>query len=155
MPQDFSSLTTYRLLLEKTNINGHEILLRSNEQEALQIDAKLGIANKKWKKLIALLNEVKDKFSMSALVAQTKSDSKSDDAATSSSIAASSIMEQSPYQFMNKRINEHNEWLAKFNDLFAKEISPMDQLENERLLFELNVRNTQFSGCFSSKQKVK
>ena len=45
-----------------------------------------------------------------------------------------------PYQFMTKKINEHNEWLAKFNDLFIKEISPMDQLENERLLFELNVK---------------
>jgi hypothetical protein len=137
-------LTTYRLLLEKTNINGHDILLKSNEHESLQLDAKLNVVNKKWKTLIGLLNEVKDKFAMSAIVQQhqQQQQQQQQQLQQQQSSKQDGVEHQQPsaYQFMTKKINEHTEWLAKFNDLFIKEISPLDQLENERLLFELNVR---------------
>ena len=140
-------MTTYRLLLEKTNINGHEILLKSNEQEALHIDEKLNFVNKKWKNLIALLNEVKEKFAVStAQISATSPTSPQHQHQRAGSLSSinknDGRMSDEPnaYQFMTKKINEHNEWLAKFNDLFIKEISPVDQLENERLLFELNVK---------------
>ena len=131
-------MTTYRLLLEKTNINGHDILLKSNEHESLQLDAKLNVVNKKWKTLIGLLNEVKDKFAMSAIVQQHQQQQQQQQQQSSKQDGVEH--QPSAYQFMTKKINEHTEWLAKFNDLFVKEISPLDQLENERLLFELNVR---------------
>jgi len=136
-------LTTYRLLLEKTNINGHDILLKSNEHESLQLDAKLNVVNKKWKTLIGLLNEVKDKFAMSAIVQQHQQQQQQlqqQQQQQQSSKQDGVEHQPSAYQFMTKKINEHTEWLAKFNDLFVKEISPLDQLGNERLLFELNVR---------------
>ncbi len=110
-------------------------MLKSNESDALQLDAKLNIVNKKWKRLIGLLNEVKDQFAMSSLIQQHQQQHQQ-------AFKLNDTIEPhhlSPYQIMTKKINEHTEWLAKFNDLFVKEISPLDQLENERLLFELNV----------------
>ena len=111
-------------------------MLKSNESDALQLDAKLNVVNKKWKRLIGLLNEVKDKFAMSSLIQQHQQQQQHQQAFKND---ATEPHQLSPYQIMTKKINEHTEWLAKFNDLFVKEISPLDQLENERLLFELNV----------------
>ena len=112
-------------------------MLKSNESESLQLDAKLNVVNKKWKKLIGLLNEVKDQFAMSTLIQQHQQQQQTTKVDTNDAHLQSH--QPSVYQIMTKKINENTEWLAKFNDLFMKEISPLDQLENERLLFELNV----------------
>ena len=58
---DFSNLTSYRLLLEKTYLSGNEILNKSNETDAQNLSDKLNDLNKKWKTLIALLNELKER----------------------------------------------------------------------------------------------
>ena len=59
--KDFSNLTSYRLLLERTYLTGHEIINKSNEPDAQILSQKLNNLNKKWKALISLLNEFKEK----------------------------------------------------------------------------------------------
>lgn len=54
-------MTSNRLLLERTNLNGHDILVKSNEHEAKSLSEKLIDLNQKWKNLISLLNELKEK----------------------------------------------------------------------------------------------
>jgi hypothetical protein len=58
--KDFNNLTNYRLLLERTNLNGHEILTKSNENDSSLLNEKLSSLNKTWKYLIACINELKE-----------------------------------------------------------------------------------------------
>lgn len=55
-------MTSKRLLLERTNLNGHDILSKANEHEAKLFGDKLISLNEKWKHLILLLNEIKEKY---------------------------------------------------------------------------------------------
>ena len=54
-------MTSYRLLLEKTYLAGNEIMSGSSELEAKSLGEKLDSLSAKWKSLIALLNELKEK----------------------------------------------------------------------------------------------
>lgn len=124
--KDFSNLTSYRLLLERTNLNGHDILIKSNEQDASLLDQKLNSVNQKWKDLISLLSELKEKYVIKSI--QCDQQVKKPD-------------EQTPFEILNKKMNESIEWLGKTEDLLSKQISPVENLELERLIFELKVNN--------------
>lgn len=58
--KDFNNLTNYRLLLERTNLNGHEILTKSSEHDSILLNEKLSNLNKTWKYLITCINELKE-----------------------------------------------------------------------------------------------
>ena len=59
--KDFSNLTSYRLLLEKTYLGGSEIINRSNELDAQNLSVKLNNLNNKWKELMTEINNLKEK----------------------------------------------------------------------------------------------
>jgi hypothetical protein len=45
---------------------------------------------------------------------------------------------EQPFQTLNKKLKEHNDWLNKCDDeLLEKHVKLVDELENERLMFEL------------------
>ena len=44
-----------------------------------------------------------------------------------------------PFDQLAKKFNEHTEWLLRCNELIDKDVSPIDELESGRLIFELKV----------------
>jgi hypothetical protein len=126
MIKDFSNLTSYRLLLERTNLNGHEIVRKSNDNDSKILNDSLTNLNKNWKNLISDLNELKDKQKNKSIEIQQQPIVRSKSEAT--------IFEQ-----FNIVLNEINKWILNGQSLSKKSVSPVDELENERLLLELRV----------------
>ncbi len=48
--------------------------------------------------------------------------------------------EANTFEKLNKKIAEHNNWLSNCEELILREPSPVDELENERLIFDLSVK---------------
>ncbi len=59
--KEFNNLTNFRLLLERTNLKGHEILIRTNEQEGNRLAERLASINQQWKDMVSMLNKLKEK----------------------------------------------------------------------------------------------
>jgi len=122
---DFSNLTSYRLLLEKTYLSGNEILNKSNEADSRVLSEKLNCLNKKWKTMIVEINEFKEK----AVQAVEK---------TVQEKVAEKLKESSPFEQLNKKLDEHDKWLAKCDELLYRSVRKTNEPETERLIFELN-----------------
>lgn len=162
--RDFSNLTSYRLLLERTNLNGHEIVTKSNEIDAKQLSDKLECLNKAWKNLITSLNELKEKHKTKFIELQMKNEQTekqykaslpSTSTSTSSSTPPNAIspptsptLPTSPkstidaktaFEQFNNKLNEIHKWVINGQLLIKKQVSPVDELENERFIFELRV----------------
>ena len=142
--KDFSNLTSYRLLLERANLNGHEILVKSTEADALKLDAKLTSLDERWKRLISLLTKLKEKLLLkngqaTAATAEQTHLTESSQQQSCSSSSAEIVVCLSPIQILNKKFEEQNEWLKRGLDLTLKKASPVDELEAEQLLFEIKV----------------
>jgi hypothetical protein len=132
--RDFSNLTTYRLLLERTNLNGNEILRKSHENEAKSLNNSLMNLNKTWKSLISSLNDLKEKQINKTFETQIHKDQVT---------SKSSLSEfKTSFEDYNSKLNDMNAWILKGQNLSRKQISTVDELENERLILELNVRCT-------------
>lgn len=146
--KDFNNLTSYRLLLERANLNGHEILVRSSEHDTLKIDLKLESLSSKWKSLVSLLTQLREKLVLKNNAASqdenTSNDTvKSDKQPGTSVLTTDSIQAQSPFQVLLKRFNDEQEWLRKCEKLIdKKKVSPVDELEMERYIFELKVNKS-------------
>lgn len=111
-------------------MTGSEILNRSNESEAKVLGNKLDNLNKKWKKIIADLNELKEN------AVQVKSEISNEEQAKPS--ATAETREMSALDKFNARTNEHRQWLLKCQKLVEREASKTDAIINERTIFELN-----------------
>lgn len=111
-------------------MTGSEILNRTNESEAKVLGNKLDNLNKKWKKIIADLNELKEK------AVQIKSTISNDEQAKST--ATAETKEMSVFDKFNAKTNEHRHWLMKCQKLVEREASKTDSVVNERIISELN-----------------
>ncbi len=121
-------MTNFRLLLERTNESGNEIILKSSEQDAYDFDLKLNQLNEKWKNLISLINELKEKYA-----ASTQQQSQSN-MATSSQSQQTTL---NSFQLFSKKMNEHHEWQWKCEQSIEKNADKWDDLENEKLIVDL------------------
>jgi hypothetical protein len=143
--KDFNNLTSYRLLLERTNQNGHEILTRSNEHDAIKLDAKLNSVDDKWKSMIVLLTSLKEKFMAKNKSVPSQQSLHASNSDNESEVAAAAAKETpivlTSYQILTSKFAEQNEWLNKCEKLVGTSVSPADELETERLLFEIKVSN--------------
>ena len=126
--KDFSNLTSYRLLLERTNLNGHEIIRKSHENESKLLNENLINLNKTWKSLIACLNELKERQINKSIEMQLQKNE------IVSKPEAKTIFEE-----IKIKLNEINVWISNGQSLSKKVASPVDELENERLILEINV----------------
>lgn len=52
-------------------------------------------------------------------------------------IKEKSPIELTPFEMLNKKINDHNDWLYKCYQLIEANVNPTDDLENERIIMEL------------------
>jgi hypothetical protein len=132
------------LLLERINQNGHDILKRSNEHDSAKLSAKLASLDEKWKSMITLLTSLKAKF-----VAQQQSESGNQHSSPSKTESNDDVMSSTSnvilaaplttFQILTNKFAEQSEWLAKCDQLINTNVSPVDELETERLTFEIKV----------------
>ncbi len=141
--KDFTNLTSYRLLLERTNLTGHEILFRSNEKEANALTTKLTALNKKWKDPINMLNEIKENYALKSLKQQQQQQKEQQKSSLLSQQQqqqqqnSKDLVTLEPFELLSKKLNEHIIWLRKYEQLIEKQIDPVDELEIERISLEL------------------
>ena len=107
-------------------MTGSEITNRCNEAESKALGSKLDSLNQKWKKIIADLNELKEK------VVQEKG------SCGAQLDEVSGAKEASAFEKFNAKVREHGEWLSKCEGLVGREASKTDEIEAERLVFEMN-----------------
>ena len=131
--RDFLNLTTYRLLLERTNLNGNEILRKSNENEAKSLNESLLNLNKTWKSVISSLNDLKDRHKNKTI--ETKQPQIQKDHLTNKLSPES----KTNFEELNLKLSEISGLILNGQNLSIKQVSPVDELENERLLLEINV----------------
>jgi hypothetical protein len=131
-------LTSYRILLERTNLNGNEILVKSNELDSRELDNKLNDINDKWKNLMSLINELKEKYG-SKSETTNKSNNQLQQQKNSTQNQQNKKMETTlnSFQLFSKKMNEHHEWQAKCEQLIERKIDQIDEIEIERALIEL------------------
>jgi len=124
---DFSNLTSYRLLLEKTYLSGNVILNKSNEADSRALSAKLNKLNMKWKTMIFEINQLKEK---AVKTVEKPIEEKITKSTTDS-------RESSPFEQLNKKLDEHDHWLAKCDELLIKSNCKGDETKIENLISEL------------------
>ncbi len=131
-------MTSYRILLERTNLNGNEILVKSNELDSRELDNKLNDINDKWKNLMSLINELKEKYG-SKSETTNKSNNQLQQQKNSTQNQQNKKMETTlnSFQLFSKKMNEHHEWQAKCEQLIERKIDQIDEIEIERALIEL------------------
>jgi hypothetical protein len=138
--RDLFNLTSYRLQLERTNLNGHLIGSKTNDTDSSKINTNLNNLNQKWKLLIDLLSDLKDKYKNKQ--AHTTSQSRHDETVPNNEVPCDSNQQDTKqdYDKFIALLNETNASLANCTtNLLSQSVSPVDELDNERLLFELRV----------------
>ena len=123
-------------MLERINQNGHEIIRKSNEHDAIKLDKKLNSLDEKWKNMIVLLTSLKEKFMVKNNASLPNQNAVKSEEKIETGPALTS------YQILTHKFVEQNEWLNKCERLINKNVSPADELETERVLFEIKVLNS-------------
>lgn len=130
-------MTSYRILLERTNLNGNEILVKSNEQDSRELDNKLNDLNDKWKILMSIINELKEKYGSKSDTSNKPNAQQHQQKNQNHQNNKKMETTLNSFQLFSKKMNEHHEWQGKCEQLIEKKIDQIDEIETERALFEL------------------